>query len=99
MPKCCLIQEDMPTCKAMILKTPQLNVPIVTAIIKVRSSSTGGYPVLLKMYECPLNKGSPITLISEYQFREHGLVIDSVAKKHRSSHGKHGTQRFEINSW
>ena len=26
------------------------NVPIVTAIIKIRSSSTGGYPVLLKMH-------------------------------------------------
>ena len=71
----------------------------MTAIIKVRSSSTGGYPVLLKIYECPMNGDSPITLLSEYQIREYGLVIDSVAKKHKSSHGKQGTQRFEINSW
>src|SRR6476620_3322109 len=75
------------------------NVPIVTSLIKVRSSSTGGYPVLLKIYECPMNGDSPITLLSEYQIREYGLVIDSVAKKHKSSHGKQGTQRFEINSW
>ena len=73
------------------------NVPIVTAIIKVKSSSTGGYPILLKMHECHLNGDSPITLLSEYQVREDGLVIDSVAKKHMSTHGKNGTQRFQVN--
>ena len=80
-------------------KTRTEKVPIVTALIIVRSSSAGGFPVLLKMHECPLNEGSPITLLSEYQIREYGLVIDSVAKKHKSSHGKQGTQRFEVNSW
>ena len=74
-------------------------VPIVTALIKVRSSSTGGYPVLLQIHEAPYNSQSPITLLSEYQIREYGLVIDSVAKKHMSSHGKRGTQRLEANSW
>ena len=36
---------------------------------------------------------------SEYQVREHGLVIDSEAKKHKSSHGVPGTQYFHLNSW
>lgn len=70
----------------------------MTALIKARSS-INDTPVLLKIHETPYNKGSPITLLSEYQIREYGLVIDSVANKHRSSHGKKGTQRFDVNSW
>src|SRR5688500_5788742 len=78
-------------------KTKPFNVPIVTAIIKVRSNI--GIPILLRLHEAPLNQDSSITHISEYQISEHGPVIDSVAKKHMSSHGKQGTQRFVINSW
>ena len=70
-------------------------VPIVTALIKTRSSSTGNYPILLKIHETPYNKHSPVTLLSEYQIREYGLVIDSVATKHKSTHGKNRTQSFE----
>ena len=36
------------------------------------------------------------TLLSEYQIREYGLVIDSVAKKHKASYGKQGTQCFQV---
>src|SRR5687768_18524090 len=43
-----------------------------------------------------LHQLSPITLLSEHQIREHGLVIDSVAKKHKSASGNQGTQRFHI---
>jgi len=74
-------------------------VPIVTALIKARSNSIGNHPVLLKVHEAPYNPSSPITLLSEYQIREYGLVIDSVAKKHRSAHGQYGTQKFQVNSW
>ena len=56
-------------------------VPIVTALIKAKSS-IDSIPVLLKVNEAPYNPTSPITLLSEYQIREYGLVIDSVAKKH-----------------
>ena len=73
-------------------------VPIVTALLKVRSSSVGNHPVLLKIHEAPINEKSPITLLSEYQIREHGLVIDSVARKHKSIHGKSGTQCFCVSS-
>ena len=74
-------------------------VPIVSAYIKARSSSIGNHPVLLKVHEAPYNPQSPITLLSEYQIRENGLVIDSVAKKHKSSYGKQGTQSFQLNQW
>ena len=69
-------------------------VPIVTALLKVKTHT--GIPVLLQVHEAPYMNHSPITLLSEYQIREYGLVIDSVAKKHMSSHGHKGTQRFEI---
>src|SRR6478609_11334304 len=36
-------------------------VPIVTALIKAISSSTGNIPVLLKVNEAPYNANSPIT--------------------------------------
>jgi hypothetical protein len=71
-------------------------VPIVSAYIKVLSSSYGNYPVLLKVHEAPYNPQSTITLLSEYQIREYGLVIDSVARKHKSAHGKQGTQCFQL---
>ena len=56
-------------------------VPIVTALLKVRSSTTG-CPMLLRIHEAPYNSKSPITLVPEYQIREYGLVIDSLAKRH-----------------
>ena len=37
---------------------------------------------------------SSVTLISEYQAREHGIIIDSVSKRHRTVHGTFGTQRM-----
>ena len=45
--------------------TKMNNIPIVTALIKVRSSSIGSLPVLLKVHEAPFNQQSPITLLSE----------------------------------
>ena len=57
----------------------------------------GNHPVLLKIHETPYNKNCPITLLSEYQIREYGLIIDSVARKHKTSYGQYGTQRFEVN--
>ena len=73
-------------------------VPVVTALIKAKSS-VDSIPVLLKVNEAPYNPLSPITLLSEYQIREYGLVIDSVAKKHQSSLDKHGTQKFNVNAF
>jgi hypothetical protein len=73
--------------------------PIVSAYLKVKTNL--GRHVLLFIHEAVYNAGSPITLGSEYQTREFGLVMDSVATKHRSSHGNFGTQRLELreNEW
>jgi len=71
-------------------------IPIVSAFLKVRSSAPGGIPVLLRVNEAPYNRHSPVTLLSEYQIREYGLIIDSVATKHKGPHGKFGTQRLQI---
>jgi hypothetical protein len=32
-------------------------------------------------------KDSNVTLVSEYQAREHGIVIDSVSKRHKTANG------------
>jgi len=41
------------------------------------------------------NPGSKVSLISEYQVRSHGCIVDSVAKGHRMSlNGEKGTQTF-----
>ena len=39
---------------------------------------------------------SQTTLISEYQVREHGITIDSVAKHHKTAHGTFGNQRMTL---
>jgi hypothetical protein len=63
-------------------------VPIVTALIKVKTSSTGEYLVLLKIHKTPYIQNSPVTLLSEYQIRDYGLVIDSVVSRHYASPGR-----------
>ena len=78
--------------------TKTLGVPIVTAIIKAKSNVPGQIPILLKINQAPINKNSPITLISEYQVREYDLIINSVAKKHWSSNGTYGTQLFQVSA-
>ena len=71
--------------------------PIVTADLKVMAHN--GIPVILRIHETPYNHGSPITLLSEYQIREFGLIIDSVATKHKLSNDRHGTQRLVLNDY
>jgi hypothetical protein len=46
----------------------------------------------LRINETVYNKNSPITLLSEYQMREHGIVVDSVASKHFTAKGTPDTQ-------
>jgi hypothetical protein len=75
--------------------TKSKRIPIVTAYIKVMAQN--GIPVLLKINEAVYNEGSPITLLSEYQIREFGYVIDSVAEKHNKALGEDGTQRLTLN--
>ena len=51
---------------------------------------------LLVVHEAVFNPESPTTLLSEYQVREYGKIIDSVAKKHLKATDTYGTQRFDV---
>ena len=74
--------------------TRSQRIPIVSAYLKVLAHN--GIPVFLKVNEAVYYKDNPITLLSEYQIREYGFVIDSVAKKHRKSSTEMGSQRFVL---
>ena len=76
--------------------TRSTKVPIVSAYLKVKTNV--GVPVFLKANEATYKADNPITLLSEYQIREYGMVIDSVAIKHKKSATEFGTQRFELSS-
>src|SRR5687767_15080716 len=69
--------------------TKSKSLPIVTALIKTMSAEN--VPILIHVNEAVYNQNSPITLLSEYQVREFGLVVDSVATKHLSTQGTQGT--------
>ena len=56
-----------------------------------------GIPVLLHVHNSPLNKSSHVSIISEYQVRDYGLIIDSCSTRHRKAHNKYGSQRFQLN--
>ena len=75
--------------------TKSKRIPIVTAFLKVKAHN--GIPVLLKINEAVYNEGCSVTLLSEYQIREHGYVIDSVASKHLKAPGLYGQQRLVLN--
>ena len=67
-------------------KSPKI--PIVTADIKVMAHND--IPIILRIHETPYNEQCPITLLSEYQVREYGLVIDSVATKLKATPKPYG---------
>ena len=60
--------------------TKSARVPIVSAYLKTRLAS--GVIVLLLVHEAPYLAHSPTTLLSEYQIRQHGLVVDSCSIDH-----------------
>jgi len=60
--------------------TRKQQIPIVTGLLKVMSHVD--IPILLQVHQSPYLKDCPVTLFSEYQIREFGLVIDSCSKKH-----------------
>ena len=64
----------------------------MSVYIKVLSKE--GVPVILYVHEAPYNKQSPVTLLSEYQVHEQGVVIDSVSSKHKTVNGDYGTQHL-----
>ena len=74
--------------------TRSAKIPIVSGYIKVMSQVD--IPIVLKINEAPYNAHSPITLLSEYQARDYGTIIDSVSSRHKTIHGTYGTQRMLV---
>ena len=74
--------------------TRSSKIPIVSGYLKVMSQVN--VPIILLIHEAPYNATSPITLISEYQARDHGTIIDSVSSRHKTIHGTYGTQRMMV---
>jgi len=54
-----------------------------------------GCHVLLRAHEVVYNKGSSFTLLSKYQCRNFGCIVDSVAHTHRLTETEYGTQCFK----
>ena len=74
--------------------TKKDNLDICTLLTKVQPDLNKP-AVILVAHEMVYNLGSSTTLISEFQVRNHGCIMDSVSKSHRLSlEGNHGTQTF-----
>ena len=76
--------------------TRSRRVPIVSAYIKT-INNIGEY-ILLLIHEAAHLEHSSITLLSEFQLRQYGLVIDSVSTTHVLSTNPflYGTQRIYL---
>ena len=67
---------------------------ICTLVTRYQQNSNSK-PMLLVAHEMIYNPGSCISLLSEFQLREHSCVIDSVSRRHRKNvKGDLGTQSF-----
>ena len=53
-------------------------------------------PIVLQVKEAPYNATSPVTLLSDYQARDYGVIIDSVSRRHKTISGSFGTQRMLV---
>ena len=74
--------------------TKSAKIPIISGYIKVMSQVN--IPIVLLIHEAPYNANSPVTLLSEYQARDYGTIIDSISKRHKTISGTHGTQRMLV---
>jgi hypothetical protein len=76
------------------LVAKKFNLHIVVGITKF-SLPAGKGDILLQHHEGVFNKGSQTTLLSEFQLRTRGCLVDSTYKGHRGVDYKPGTQRIE----
>jgi hypothetical protein len=74
--------------------TRSSKIPVVSGYIKVKAHND--IPVILEVHEALFYDKNPITLISEYQARDYGTIIDSVSTRHKTIAGTYGTQRMII---
>ena len=66
----------------------------MTSLLKTVSADN--LTLLLCVNEAVYNQHSSITLLAEYQMREFGLIVDSVATKHYSAPNVLGTQTLYV---
>jgi hypothetical protein len=59
-------------------------------------TDSDGKEFIAVAHEAVWNKGSNTSLLSEFQMREHGLIVDSTSKKHKNRDGSFGTQQIYI---
>ena len=74
--------------------TRSAKIPIITGYVKVMSQVN--IPIVLQINEAPYNATSPVTLLSEYQARDYGIIIDSISQRHKTIAGTYGTQRMMV---
>jgi hypothetical protein len=90
------VQADTGRCVNLIgadqLTFRKNNLSVVSAIAKAYPAT--GPPVILLAHESPLNPDADFTLLSEYQLRDNGCLLDSVSKKHKTVQGGYGLQYF-----
>lgn len=60
------------------------------------SQTSDGQDIMAVVHGAVFNDGSPLSLASEFQTREHGNVIDAVAKTHQDGRGMYGTQSMTL---
>ena len=78
------IHHEKPILLGLMQKLParKTGIPIVSAVTVVE---TQGHKYLLRVHEAVYNQGSPTTLLSEFQLREHDCIVDSISTKHPTS--------------
>ena len=64
----------------------------MTALLKTVSAEN--VTVLLQVHKAVYNQNSSIILLSEYQVREDGIVVDAVASKHLTTNERKRIQTF-----
>ena len=69
----------------------KMAMPIVTAVTWIETPTFRG---LIRVHEAIANMESDLSLISEYQFRDSGCIVDSVHRQHKLSEDQQGTQRI-----
>ena len=68
--------------------------PIVTAVTKTVNSE--GTEIMLRAKHLIFNASSPHTLLSTYQMRELGIIVDDVSKRHLKDGGTMGSHSISF---
>ena len=76
--------------------TKTKSVPICSGYLEVTSQV--GICVVLHIHEAPFLETMPFCLLSEYQIRDYGLIVDSTAPQHKGINSDSGKHRIQLSS-